>query len=312
MQQQVAEEMARRVFRRRGLAAQAAAPLLGLRIDRREPRARGLRRRAAGTERGQRLPARGDVVTAQALERITGFDQRGEVAGQRDLGRITRCQQHRREARVRAQGEHALAEGGDAATRIERAEALQQVDARGQGAARRRIDEAQVGFAPRGEFEREAGKFDLRNFSASIGFEALRFRPQPVAPALGHATGATGALVGAGLGDGHGVEPRETRVRLEARFAREAAVDHHAHAGQRDAGFGHVRRQHHAALAVRVGVQRGGLRLHRQLAVQRQQAHVGGDDRLQHAHRLGDLALARYEHQQVAGMLGQRMFHAAA
>ena len=46
------------------------------------------------------------------------------------------------------------------------------------------------------------------------------------------------------------VEPGEAAVGVVARFARESAVDHHAHAGQGHAGFGDIGGEHDAAMAV--------------------------------------------------------------
>ena len=187
---------------------------------------------------------------------------------------------------------------------VQRAEPLQQFARGGERAGRRRIDEAQVGLAPRRQFERQPGQFDLRDLGPALRFQPLRLRPQPVGPALGDAAGAAGALVGRGLRDGDDVEPREAAVGVVARLAREARVDHHAHAGQGHAGLGDVGRQHHAAAAVGIGLQHARLLLDRQLAVQGQHvdaAHlVAGRQRRLDAR---DLALAGQEHQHVARVL---------
>ncbi len=96
------------------------------------------------------------------------------------------------------------------------------------------------------------------------------------------------------------------------RLARQPAVDHHAHARQRHRRLGHVGGQHHAAPALRVGLQHLALCLHRQLAVQRQQLQRRIQRVLQGRLHACDLALTGQEHQHVARMRGQRMFHRAA
>src|SRR3546814_4445916 len=63
---------------------------------------------------------------------------------------------------------------------------------------------------------------------------------------------------------------RESAAGIEARLARQAAVDHHAHAGQGDAGFGDVGGEDDAAAALGVGLQDQGLLVDRQVTVQRQ------------------------------------------
>ena len=60
---------------------------------------------------------------------------------------------------------------------MQRAEPLQQFTGGGQRARWWRIDEAQVGIAPRGELERESGQFDLRDLGASLRLQTLRLRP---------------------------------------------------------------------------------------------------------------------------------------
>ena len=198
-------------LRRTRVDAQAASPLRGGGVDGGERGAAGLRRHAPVAKRGQRLPARGQRIGAQPAlrtQRVARFDQRGEIAGQRAFAEVVRRQQHRGQARMRAEREHAAAERRDRVA-IECAEPAQQVARRRQRAGWRRIDEAQVGIAPRGEFQRQRGQFDLRDLGPPLRLQSLRRRPQAIRPAAGDTAGAAGALVGRGLRDADDVEPRE-------------------------------------------------------------------------------------------------------
>lgn len=96
------------------------------------------------------------------------------------------------------------------------------------------------------------------------------------------------------------------------RLACQPAVDDHAHAGQGHRGLGHVGRQHHAAAAGRVGLQHLALRFDCQLAMQRQHLHRRVQHVLQRAVHACDLALAGQEHQHIARMGGQGVFHRAS
>ena len=305
--EQVAQFVRLDVRRRRGLAAQAPAPLPGRRVDRRQRRTAGVGRHAATAEGGQRTPAFGQRVAA-AAQRIAGLDQRGQVGRQRLLPWGTRRQQHRRQPRMGAQGEHAPALGGGAAAGGQCPKPLQQFARGGQRPGRRRIDEAQALAAPGRQFQRQPGQFDLGDLRPALRLQPLRLRPQPPGPAFGHAPGTAGALVGRSLGDGHHVQPRETAVGIEARLARQAAVDHHAHAGQGDRGFGDIGRQHHPATAIGRWLQHPRLLLHRQFAVQGQHLGIGRQrGRFQRRLHPRDLALAGQEHQHIARMPGQRL-----
>ena len=130
------------------------------------------------------------------------------------------------------------------------------------------IEPAQRGRSPCGELERELRELDLRDFRRAIGVEAFALRPEAQADAGTETSRAAGALIGGRLRDRDGFEARETRIRIEARFAREAGVDDGAHAGQRQARFGDVRREHDAARAGLRGRERGVLLGERELAVQ--------------------------------------------
>ena len=214
---------------------------------------------------------------------------------------------------MRAQREHPPTERSNALVGIQRAQALQQFLRGRHRPSRRRIQEAQLAAAPGGQLERQRGQLDLVDLGGAHRFESLRLRPQAVAGAGRDASGAARALVGRGLRDGRGLQARETAVGIETRLARQPAVDHHAHARQRHRGLGDIGRQHDAPAAVRIRRQRQRLLLQRQLAMQRQQAHIAGGHRGQRGQRaqgIADFALAGQEHQQVAGLLRQCMLDA--
>ena len=112
MHQHVAQAVRLHRGRRRGGLADAASPLLRGGVDRGQARTVRVLGRAAVAECRQRTPARGQRIPAHA-QRIARFDQRGEVTRQRAVLTLVRRQQHRREPGVRAEREHALAQGRD-------------------------------------------------------------------------------------------------------------------------------------------------------------------------------------------------------
>lgn len=126
--------------RRGAVAAQPASPLLGGAVDRGQAAAVGIVRAAALPEGSQCTPARGQPIAA-LTQRVACFQQGGQVAGQRHAGRIAGLHQHRGQARMGAQREHAPAQRGDAAAAGECAQPLQQLVRGGQRAGRRCIDE---------------------------------------------------------------------------------------------------------------------------------------------------------------------------
>ena len=112
-----------------------------------------------------------------------------------------------------------------------------------------------IGDAPLGAIEQEACKISRADFRLREGHEARRLRliPQAVADAGLGAARAAAALIGGGTRHAHGFEPRDADVGLEARHARQAAIDDDAHALDGERGFGDGRREHDLALAGRVG-----------------------------------------------------------
>ncbi len=104
-----------------------------------------------------------------------------------------------------------------------------------------------------GEVEHEAGKIGGENFRPVGGLErgGLRLVPQPIADAGLGAAGAAAPLVGGGARDPHGLEPGEPHVGLVARHPREPAIDHDAHAFDRERGLRDRGREHDLAPAGR-------------------------------------------------------------
>ena len=310
MHQHVTQSMRFDAGRWTGVGAQAATPLLGCRIDRSQSGAIGLRRHTAIAKSRQCTPARRECI-APLAQGIARFHQSSEITGQRTIHLVTCAQQHRRQARMRAQCEHAFAQRSDGVGGSQRTQATQQVACGTQRTGGRRIDEAQLVTAPRGEFQCERGQFHQRHFRPALWIKPLRLRPQAIGPAFGDAASAAGALVSGSLRDVRHFQPRETTVRVIRRLTRQATVDDHAHAGQGDTGFGHVGGQHHAAAALRIGLQGFGLFLDGKFAVQRQHDDIPCRNLLQHGFHTHDLPLPRQEHQHVTRMLGQPHFHRA-
>ena len=147
----------------------------------------------------QGFPAALPVVTAIADQGITRICQCSKIAGDGGFGSVVGAEQHRGKARMGAEGQHFLAERCQVFFCIKRAEALQQILRRGEGAARRRIDKAQGCAAPGGKFKCETSEIDIGNLRCARHIEPLRFRPQPITPALGYPACAAGTLIGRGL-----------------------------------------------------------------------------------------------------------------
>ena len=84
---------------------------------------------------------------------------------------------------------------------------------------------------------------------------------------------------------------------------RQATVDHHADAGDGQAGLGDIGRQHHPTTTVRVDRQGLILLLAPELAVQRPDDGVGRQVRLQLGQGASNLAATGQKHQQVAAGL---------
>ncbi len=172
MDQQLAETVRGRIAGRVRAARQAPPPLPGGLVDARQRRARGIRRRAAIAEGGQCLPARGDIVAARSFERIPGFEQGGQITGQRAVLAGLGGQQHRGQTRMCSQREQALPKRREAAG-FECSEAAEQITSGGQGARWWRIGETQFVAAPRGQFQCQPAQFGQRDFRPAGGFQPL-------------------------------------------------------------------------------------------------------------------------------------------
>ncbi len=176
---------------------------------------------------------------------------------------------------------------------------------------RRLVEEGQVGGVtrpPAGQVQGQVRQVGFQDFRAGEGRQGagLRLVPQAVAdPRLG-AAGPAPALVGGGARHPHRLQPGQAAGRVEARHAGQAAVNHHPHALDGQAGLGDRSRQHHLA-AAGLGGRNGAVLLGRvQRAIQRGDVDIRPPQPLAQ-HRLGapDLALARQEDQQAAALLDQ-------
>ena len=107
--------------------------------------------------------------------------------------------------------------------------------------------------AQRGHLEDDGGKRCAQDFRlGELGaLEVVLFGVQPDRDAVGHTATSARALVRAGLGDRFDGQALHLGAGGVARDAGVAGVDHVANAGNGEAGFGHVRGDDHAAIAVR-------------------------------------------------------------
>ena len=211
-----------------------------------------------------------DIVAA---ETALGEDERN-VGRKRRFARRRSVDHHACEPRRQRQLAKAAAFLGDVARAVDRPEFREQSFRLGEGCLRRRIEERErgrVGNAPMGEIEYETRKVGGENFGLVRGRErgGLGLIPESVADAWFGASGAAAALVGRGARDAHRFEPREAHVGLVARYARKPAVDHDAHALNRERSLGDRGRQHDLAPAARRGRDRAVLHLRFERAIER-------------------------------------------
>ncbi len=179
----------------------------------------------------------------------------------------------------------------------------------GSGGGSRNASLRRIADAPLRQVEHEGRQVGRQDFRPRIGLQraGLRLVPQPVADARLGAPGAAAALVGGRARDPHGLQPRQTDIRLVARHARQAAVDHHAHAFDGERGFRDRGRQHHLAPARRRRRNGAVLLARIERAVERDDIDVGvGDALLEQRLGAADFGGARQEHQQRAGIRAQR------
>ena len=135
------------------------------------------------------------------------------------------------------------------------------------------------GRAPGREIERErhqVGDGDLgRGVRRQAAVGALA--PQPITDPGRRAPRAARALLGRGARDALRLEPAHAADGIEDAAPLEAGVDDDAHAVDRDARLGDVRREHDLAAAGARRCERGILLAGLELAVERQQVDVGAD-----------------------------------
>ena len=314
VQQQVAERVRRRVGGRLRVAC-AGAGAIASRPGRsrparprwRPPATRPARNAASACQRA----ASASRARARSGSRASTSAARSQASARSPAS--LRRQQHRRQARMRAEREHAPAQRGDRARRRARRAAAavraprpaRPAAAHRRSAGSRRPRRPVPAPAPASSTCAISGR---RCGSSRCDCGHSRYaQPSATRPARPARWSAEACAI-----VDH-VQPREAAVGVVARLARQAAVDHHAHAGQGHAGFGDVGRQHDAAAAVGIGLQHARLLLDRQLAVQRQHVDVGASTSpaASAASHARDLALAGQEHQHVAGMLRQRLLDRA-
>ena len=175
-------------------------------------------------------------------------------------------------------------------------------DAAGGGVSQGRV----ASLAPhKRQLERERREVGVQDLGRREGQQAalLLLGPQAIADAGLEAAGAAAALVGGGLADAHGLEPRHARARREARHAHQAGVDHDAHAFDGEAGFGDRGRQHDLAPAGGRGGNGAILVGGREVAVERRHVDVAAE--VQAFLDAADLADAGQEHQGAAALFGE-------
>ena len=210
------------------------------------------------------------------------------------------------DARMRREAQDRLAERGDRAARVDRAEPLQRGLGRGDRRRRRGLEPAQLA-------ERDAHAAQLQRDAREIRAQDLGhleraprvvivLRVQPDDAARLRAAGAARALRAARAADRLDAQLAEPRPRRVPRDAREAAVDHAGHAVDRHRGLGDVGREDHLAPPARRGPHRAILVLGGKIAVER--------DDVEPMHRrdvgeifgaTADLAGARQEHERISG-----------
>ena len=195
--------------------------------------------------------------------------------------------------------------------------ASEQVARAGQRRGRRRVEPAQLlgGRAPRGEIERERHQVRDRDLRRRVRGEAAvrALAPQPIADAGRRAARAARALLGRGARDALRLEPAHAGDGIEDAAPLEPRVDDDAHAVDRQARLGDVRREHDLAAARARRRERRVLLAGRELAVERQQVDVGAERELfaQPPLDAADLAGAGQEHEQVARRVRERAMHGA-
>ncbi len=252
-------------------------------------------------------------VGAATAQDVAFRQQRRQVTGQCAQPQRLATQQQMGDSRVAGQLGHGLPVGIQGAARIQGAEPSQQIERLGIGGLWRHVEPAQLLWrhAPAQQLQGQAGEIGLEDFRRGIGAElfVLALRPQPVAHAGLQAPCAPRTLGGGGTGNALGVEAGHAAGGVEARDARQTGVHHHTHTVDGQAGFGDVGGQHHLALAGRRRVDGRTLGVEVQLAMQWAEQNVVApcQDLAQLLGHPANLRLPGQEHQQAAGLVGQRL-----
>ncbi len=245
-------------------------------------------------------------ASGRALARVLDAEERGNHQHRAQAAGRLRGDQHARQLDVDRQPRHLLADRGQAALGIDRAELGQLLPAIGDGAFVGRFEEREVLDAAQAQLQHpqdhagQARSPDLRVGEFRAGDE-IGLAVQAHADAFGHAPAASLALVGAGLRDRLDVQAVEFLPRAVALDPGISRVDDVADARHRQRGFGHVGGQHDAALAA--GVEDPVLVLVGQARVQRQHLGLAILAPFQRLVRVADLALAGQEYQHVAARI---------
>ncbi len=181
-----------------------------------------------------------------------------------------------------------------------------------EGPGRRRVEQGQPfrrARAPAGEIEGEGGQVGLENLGPLVRDETagLFLVPKPVADPGPGPAGAAAALRGRGAADADGGQTGQAAGRLEARHARQAAVDDHPHPLDGQAGLRHRGGQHHLAAAGRRRFDGAVLFRLVERAIERGEVDVGRQAIGEQAGRAVNLPLSREEGEDGAALLRQRL-----
>ena len=169
-------------------------------------------------------------------------EQHGEFGGALRLAVARRLDHHSRQPGRERQRPHGAAHVGEPTVVVERPEFAVERDRLLPGGRRRRIEpfeSPRIAHPPGREIKGKPGQIGVENFGRGEGRERRRLRlvPQAIADAGLGAAGAAAALIDAGARGAHGLEPRQSEIRLEALHTRQPAVDDDAHAFDGERGF---------------------------------------------------------------------------
>ena len=242
----------------------------------------------------------------RALAWVLDAQERGNGDHRRQAVVRVRGHQHPCQLHVHRQPRHLLADRGEPALLVHRAQLHQLLPAIGNGALVRCFQEREILDAAQPQLQHaqdhpgQRGTTDFRIGELGPGLE-VGLGVQAHAHTLGDAAATALALVGAGLGDVLDVQAVQLlpwAVALDPRLAR---VDHITDARHGERGLGHVGGQHDAPPAL--GIEHPVLVGHRQPRIQRQ--HLGAPvlALFQQLMGIADLALTGQEHQDVAARL---------